>query len=313
MGNRTNSLGKTLTPSSLARSDPTPDRPRESEAAEQGKAEPGSQAKSTIIKVLGSPQHVRKNLAPPQPLEVEAKSGKEAATGGALNLQANSNFSGALAEIKYRPARAKNKHDPKRGSIGPGSRSPSRERDANSSASSALQARNAAIEARELESARQDLNKYKTAVCALFKEWDGKPELKSVDSFLALETEPIHYFERLFAFAKELEQTRFSLEDVMSCGAHFLSCCRHQPNSATIPLNGTTFEGHELAYYKHLNSFFKLASVDLNIFELEGKGITVGNVVDFRDSEVSQSVTAILRTLQKIHEKIDAATLFDDF
>lgn len=324
MGNRTNSWDKAIRPSNLARSDPTPERSQQGEPIEKEKAEPHKEARSSVIKVLsGSPQHARKTLAPVQPLPTlanipnpDSKSEDVPLKPFSTALKGNSKFFGAETEIRPRKARVPGSEakDSKRGSMGAGSRKSSQTRKSKTP-SITLAERNAPITAQARSDAQQSVKAYKAAVCRLFATWNGKPELTTVDSFLALDTDLTHYLGRLFSLAPELDKTQLKLSDLMSCGVHFLWSCRNEVGE-DVQLKGTDFEGCEVQYFAHVQSFFNLVSKDLDFANLRHEELEVGKVVDFRDSEFSRNVMATVSMLQQVYDKIldsSMSDLFDDW
>jgi hypothetical protein len=326
MGNKTNVWEKPINPSSLARSAPTPASPPLGEKAEL--PEPAQEAKRTVIKVLGSPQHMRKSMAPsPAPipstrLEQELKTQAELPTSEAKPevkslLKANPKFLQNGTSIEQRAPRARIKQEAKlskRGSIGPGSRSSSRNSSVNSSPAPALSLaeRNLAIGARQAKDAQQSLLKYKDSTCALFESWESKPELKTLDAFLNLDTDLMNYMRHLFSLAPEVVDRGLNLGDIMSCGVHFLWSCRNNPGTEGIQLQGTDYQGLDHEYFEHLQSFFSLVSKDLDFANLSSRAIEVGTVVDFRDSQFSQTIADTLSVLQQVYDNIFDSG-FDDW
>lgn len=311
MGNRTNLDKPPLRPSSLARSDPTADTSQRNEVPPQ--KEVAKEAKSTVIKVLGSPQHARKSVqsaVPGTPSPVSK-----------LVVNPNVNSSRESSEVRSRPARGPkfvpNGRASKRGSVGPASRSSSQERVSSPNSSltqgkSALETENLRIAASAIASARQRTEEYKEAVLELFEDWEGRPQIAEVDAFLSLDTELTHYMGRIFSLAQELQETQFQIADVMFCGVHFLWSCRNEPGDA-VELKGTPYEGRDDQYFNRLQSFFNLVSKDLDFANLGLDTVKVGKVVDFQDTEFSRKAIAAVGMLQRVFDKILDHSVFGDF
>lgn len=290
MGNRTSGLGTPLKPSGLTKSEPKSEPKNDGEWSDKGK-----QAKAAVIKVMGSPQNVRKSSA----------------SQSASPLVANPKFFGTEKSVEARAPRAAmlKPRDSRRGSIGPGSRSPSVERKSVSTEAK-LAKQNKAAAARELANAQESIRDYKAGASKLLQQWKGQPELRSLDKLLQLDTELVQFLGRIFSLAEELEKTGYSLGDIIECGVHFLRSCL-DPEAPTVSLAGTIFEGEDVLYYRHLNSFFNLVASDLRYQDDWHKDVAVGSVVDFRDEALSRKVDDTLSALCKVWDAMTQADLFD--